>query len=200
MDQLLTFLCSVYPLSAALQQHLLSIVKARTLKKQDFLLKKGQTCREIHFIMKGMLRCYYNLGDKEVSSWFMKEGDVIVSIDSFYNQSPSYEFIQALEDTETFYISFEELEDTRRRFPEFNYIGWKLTTDYLILWTRQLLAIRMRLAKERYQFLLDNHADLMQRVPSKYLASFLDLNEITLSKMKAGPRKRNKKAVNISIC
>jgi CRP/FNR family transcriptional regulator, anaerobic regulatory protein len=199
LNYLLDYLNSIYPLSAGLREHLRSIIKYRELPRNGFLLRKGQVNRDIHFIMKGLLRCYYHHEDKEVSSWFMKERDTIVSIDSFYNQVPSYEYIQALEDSEMFYISFDELEDTRRRFLEFNYIGWKLTTEYLILWTKQLYGIRMRLARERYQFLLDNHPELLQRVPSKYLASFLDLNQITLSKMKGynkikrAPRSKTKR-------
>jgi CRP/FNR family transcriptional regulator, anaerobic regulatory protein len=64
---------------------------------------------DIWFIEKGMLRCFYMLEDKEVSSWFMKEGDVTVSVESFFRQTISYESIQALEDSTVHYITFHTL-------------------------------------------------------------------------------------------
>lgn len=181
---LLDHLHAIYPLSEGLRAHLQSIIKHGKFRRNDFLLKQGQVNTEMHFIIKGLLRCYYKLefDEKEVSAWFMKEGDIIVSIDSFYDQLPGYEYIQALENTETFYISFEELEDIYQRFPEFNFIGRKLTTRYLILWNKQFYNMRALPATERYKLLVKNHQDLFQRVPAKYLASFLDMTEVTFSR------------------
>ncbi len=66
--------------------------------------------REIHFIQKGLLWCYYSKQDKDLVSWFMKEGDTIVSPFIFYEQKPSVDYIQAIEDCELYYITYEELE------------------------------------------------------------------------------------------
>lgn len=86
MEQLLGFLNSVYPLSASLADHHDEIIKTKQLNKKELLLKAGHTCRQIYFIEAGLLRCFYIKGDSEVCSWFMKEGDIIVSIESFYRQ------------------------------------------------------------------------------------------------------------------
>ena len=87
MEQLLGFLNSVYPLSASLADHLYEIIKTRKVNKKELLLKAGHTCRHIYFIEAGLLRCFYIKGDAEVCSSFMKEGDIIVSIESFYRQT-----------------------------------------------------------------------------------------------------------------
>jgi CRP-like cAMP-binding protein len=184
MELLFANLEAIYPLSLELKAHLLTTIKYRELPKRTYLLKAGQISREVCFVEKGLLRCFYEKGELEVSAWFMKERDVIFSIESFYSQTPSYESIQALEDTSLFYISFDELEYIYGHFSEFNIIGRKLTTHYHTLWVRQLYNIRMTGAPERYHWLLDNHAELIQRVPAKYLASYLDISETTLSKIK----------------
>jgi CRP/FNR family transcriptional regulator, anaerobic regulatory protein len=184
MEQLLSFLHSVQPLSPALREHLCVSVRIRVLAKKEFLLRPGQVARNMNFIESGLLRAYYMNGDTEVSSWFMKEGDVCVSIESFYKQKASYEFIQAIEDTALLYIDYAELENIYKNFPEFNFIGRVLTIKYLELWAQQLYAIRMQNAKERYEWLVRYHPGILLRVPQKYIASYLDITPETLSKIR----------------
>jgi CRP-like cAMP-binding protein len=184
VEFLLAYLNSIHPLSASLQAYLNETVKYRKLRKKEILLKAGQLDRYIYFIQSGLLRAFYENGDTEVSSWFMKEGDVIVAIESFYDQKKSYESIQAIEVTEVYYISFEELEYTYREFAEFNFIGRVLTIKYLKLWSQMLYSIRMRSAAERYDWLMNNYPELILRVPAKFIASYLDITEVTLSKIK----------------
>ena len=114
----------------------------------------------------------------------MKQGDVIISIESFFQQEKSYESIQALEDCTLFYIQYEELNYIYQNFPEFNFIGRVLTEKYYQLWAMQLHAIRMKQAPERYEWLIENHSELILRVPAKYLASYLGITEVMLSIIK----------------
>lgn len=188
MEELFKLLASIHPLSTPLQDYLGRTVKERQLLKRSYLLKAGHICRTVSFIQRGLLRCYYIKDDQEISSWFMKEGDVIVSIESFYRQQPSYEFIQALEDCTVFTVECNELQAIYRAFTEFNFIGRVLTEKYHVLWAQQLFALRMQSAAERYKWLLDHHPELILRVPAKYIASYLGIEETTLSKIKSGRR------------
>ena len=184
MEQLIGFLNSVHPLSEALTEHLQAVVKYRELRKGQILLKAGHICQHIHFIKAGMLRCFYRKGDLEVSSWFMKDGDVIISVESFYQRKVSYEWIQALENCELFYISYEELYGIYQRFPEFNFIARELTQHYYILWTQLLYALRMKTAKEKYAWLLERFPDYILRIPAKFLSSWLGISEYHFSYVK----------------
>lgn len=184
METLLPFLQSVFPMSDELIDHLSSILKQKKLAKRDYLLKAGHVSRNAYFVEKGLLRCFYLKGDREVCSWFMKESDVIFSIGSFYQQIESYEYIQALEDVTVFYIEFSELQNIYKTYPEFNFIGRVLTEKYHALWDRQLYGLRMQNSTERFNWLKQNHSELFLRVHSKYLASYLGITEVTLSKLK----------------
>ena len=185
MEELLRYLDFIQPLSPALRAHLQGILRCRELGKKEFLLKAGHVCRNIYFIKSGLLRCFYMKGDAEVCSWFMKEGDVVISIESFYQQSPGYEWLQALEQTEVYYISHTQLYAIYRQFPEFNITGRIITQQYHQHWAWQLFAIRMHSAEERYKWLLEHHGELLLRVPAKYIATYLDVAEVTLSKIKS---------------
>ena len=184
MKELLEFLESIHPMSDELKEHLASILKEKKFPRKTFLLKAGQISRNIHFIQKGLIRCFYNIEGHEVCSWFMKEGDVIASVQSFYTQQPSYESIQVLEDAHSFYISYNELQHIYQHFPEFNYTGRVLTEKYYSLSEERLYTLRMHRSQERYQHLLNKHPDLLLRVPAKHLASYLGITEVTMSKIK----------------
>ena len=185
MLELLHLLESIHPMSDELKQHLAFTLKEKHLAKKDYLLKAGHVSRNICFIARGLLRCFYIKDDHEVCSWFMKEGDVIVSVESFFSQKRSYESIQALEDCLVYYITYEELQFAYGRFPEFNFIGRVLLEKYYMLSEQRLYSLRMQRSQERYEYLLENQGDLVLRVPAKYLASYLGITEVTMSKIKA---------------
>ncbi|MBN8853359.1 MAG: hypothetical protein BGO55_12525 [Sphingobacteriales bacterium 50-39] len=189
MEQLLFFLNSIassegWPLSSECLSFLPAIIKKRSIKRDEYLLRVGEVCKNLYFIQKGLLKCYYILHEGEVSDWFFGEGETVVSIDSFYDQAASKDFIQALEDCDLFYITHDEYLHLNRTFIEFNVIGRVLTNKYLRIWHRQARNIRMLDAEERYIFLLEHQPELIRRVPVRDLASYLDMRPETLSRMR----------------
>jgi CRP-like cAMP-binding protein len=185
MEALLQFLHSIYPLSPSLSDHLSLILKKRDFARGEYLLQAGRVSGHIYFIEKGLIRCFYRKGNKEICSWFMKESDVIVSVQSFFKQKPSYENIQAMEDCVVHYISYSELQQIYNKYLEFNIIGRKLLENYYALSEERLYSMRMLKGSERYQYVMEFHPELIKRVPSKFLATYLGLTEVTLSRVKA---------------
>jgi CRP/FNR family transcriptional regulator, anaerobic regulatory protein len=185
MIMLFRYLRSIHPLSESLRDHLEDIVKEKRVARKDYLLRAGQTCGNIYFIEKGLLRSYYVKGPKEISSWFMKEGDICIAVESFLAQKHSHESIQALEDCIVYYISYEELQQIYRDYQEFNSIGRTLIERCYLLSVQRVTAMWMQKAHDRYGWLTKHFPDLSQRVPAKYLASFLGITEGMLSNIKS---------------
>ncbi len=189
MEVLLHYLDAIHPLSDGLKNHLVHFLKERELLKKEFLLKAGHICRNICFIQKGLMRCFYIKDEHEVCSWFMKEGDVIVSVESFFNQVKSYESIQAVEDCETYCLEYSQLEHIYKEYPEFNFIGRVLLQKYYKLSEQRLYSMRMQSAAERYQFLLNHFPEIVMRVSTTDIASYLGISRETLSRIKNLQRK-----------
>ena len=185
METLLKHLNTFYPLSTELSDHLTETLRTAKLSKRNFLLKAGHICRNIYFVNKGMLRCFYRREENEICSSFMKEGDLIISAKSFFTQQPACDYIQALEDSELVYISYNELQSIYRNFPEFNLIARKLFEKYYILSEQRSYILRMQRSYERYSFLMSSYPEIIQRVPSKYIASYLGITDVTLSNIKS---------------
>jgi CRP-like cAMP-binding protein len=181
MTALLNYLQSIRPLSPGLSEHLQQIVKRKWVTPKEYLLQEGEICRHVYFIQKGLLRCYSLQGATEVCSWFMKEKDICLSVQSFFRQGISRENIQALERTELYYITYEELQHIYGVFPDFNFTGRLLTEKYYQLSEERLAAMRLKRSHERYGWLMESFPDLLLRVPAKYLASYLGISEVMLS-------------------
>jgi CRP-like cAMP-binding protein len=184
MEALLQLLSSIHPLSNEGLEAFSQKLKYKELSKKALLLKAGHICQHIYFIHKGLLRCFYYHGDAEVCSWFMREGDVIISVESFFRQVASYESIQALEDCELFYMEYKDLQHIYRQYPEFNFVARVLTEKYYCLSEQRLFSIRMMRSQERYEYLTEHHPELVSRVPAKHLASYLGITEVMLSIIK----------------
>jgi CRP-like cAMP-binding protein len=189
---MLAHLDAVYPMTPGLVSDINQVVEFIKPKRMEYLLQPGQVCERLYYIHKGLLRCYYELTDeetgqtKEVSTWFMRERDTCVSVESYYLQEPSYEYIQTLEHSELFSIKKADLDALFLKHLEFNYIGRLLTINYLVDWVRQINGIRKLKVADRYEALRKRDPELLQRVPQKYLASFLDTTPETLTRIRSG--------------
>src|SRR4051812_31270986 len=111
MNPVIALLNSIYALTPHLQEQMNAILKEKVFLKKEFLLKAGHVCRNIFFMKEGLVRCFNYNKDKEVCTWFMREGDLIISVQSFYRQLESKENIQALEDCEVYMVDYFELQN-----------------------------------------------------------------------------------------
>ncbi|MFT3747395.1 MAG: Crp/Fnr family transcriptional regulator [Agriterribacter sp.] len=184
MNYLFNLFSSIYPLSEGLQDALIKLLKTKDVPKKSFLLRKGHVCNDIFFIEKGLFRCYYNANGKEICSWFMKENDIIISVESFFRRTASNEDIQSIEDSIVHYISHSELDYLYKNFPEFNIMGRVLTENYYTLSEQRLYSMRSQKAVERFEYLRTHFPEIIRRVPSGYIASYLGITIETLSRIK----------------
>jgi CRP/FNR family transcriptional regulator, anaerobic regulatory protein len=177
-----------YPVRPELKNKIISIVEEKTYKRNSLLLKAGQVNDRIWFVQSGLLRGYsvYKDSDKWVDAtyWFRGEGEFAVSIPSFYEQEISPEDIEAFEDTEVLFISFEQYKSLGFEFLEWNFIRAEFLEKYLVEENRQNRAQKKRTAEQRFQWLLDKKPNLLNRVADKYLASYLGITPETFSNVK----------------
>ncbi|TGE04713.1 Crp/Fnr family transcriptional regulator [Hymenobacter fodinae] len=185
MDNLLAVCDAIHPLSESLRTALRQLAQREELTKQQHLLQAGQVANRIYFLETGVVRGYYLKDGKEMTSWFTKEGDFVISILSFFSGQPSHEYIQALTPCVVWTLGHSHLQELYSRFPEFNFIGRTLTEKYYVLSEQRALHLRMYSAAERYDQLQQDFPDIFQRVPLKLIASHLRLTPETLSRLRA---------------
>jgi CRP/FNR family transcriptional regulator, anaerobic regulatory protein len=167
-----------------MQQAIDSTLIHQTIKKNEVILKAGEVSEKIYFIEKGLLRAYYLINGEEVSAWFKRENEFIVSIGSFYTGKPSYEYIEAIEDSEVWYISKSQMDEYCARSIEFALVALLHTRPVLIEWDELLYCTRKQNSKARFDLFMKTKSDLLHRVPDKFLASYLGMTPETFSKVK----------------
>jgi CRP-like cAMP-binding protein len=185
MNGLLDLFEKIHPLPDEFREDLQSNTVEKEHPRKTLLLKQGKTCKDIHFIVKGLARAFYFKNDTDVTSWVMRENDLILSVNSFFRQQPSQENIELLEDSILISLSRDHLLNLYRNYPQFNYVTRVIMEHYYILSEERTYAMRMKTARERYEQLLEHDPQLFQRVPLKHIASYLGMKAETLSRIRA---------------
>ncbi len=187
MLELFQYLNSIYPLSPEIQSYLLQILRKRELPANSYWLREGDVCNRIAFIEKGLMKIFYNLGDKEIIVWFNKERDIIISVKSFFNQTPSKLAIRTIEPTIVNYIDYKDLEYIYSKYAHFNINARKITEKYYCISEDHLMLMHLP-SKERYPALLKQFPWMADRIKDKYLACYLGITNVALSRYKRDPQ------------
>ena len=177
------FLNAIYPLSEPLKQALHAKLKQHTYFKTDIIERAGRVSDRIYFIKRGLIRAYTDWNDKRPTAWFMQENDVAISIKSFLKRTVSDEYIEALEKTEVYYITHDELQGLYATYPEFVVLGLLITNHYHAR-NAEVIKLKDREPKDRYLFFQHEYPGLVTRLPANMIASYLNITPETLSRLK----------------
>lgn len=173
-----------HPLSEELilffEQNLITI----KCPKNTLLLNAGELCRYVYFIQRGIVRGYIKEGNKEITTRITAEDELVSSIYSLDPELPALEYMQAVEDCEFLALGRKHLKQLYHRFPDFNITARKLLQQCYRDAERRALLIRQTNAMNKYQFFLQHYDHLVNRVPLKYISSFLGITFETLSRVR----------------
>ena len=185
LGYLIQLLNEIQPISKELESALVESFKTEEIKKGKILLHEKDICKNLWFLCEGLLRSYHNIGDKEITSRIMYTGHIVISPGSFFTQTPATESIETLADCVLAKLSFYDLQDIYKKFPEFNYHTRLITEQYFYKQEQRLYMLRKHDAAAKYNFFLENYADYLKDIPQKYIASFLNIAPETLSRTRS---------------
>lgn len=177
-------LADLVPLNQSVIDALIEMVFSVDYPKGVLLAEQGKPCRYIYFIEKGVMRGFYHRGEKDITTWFAYEQDVVTSMSSFVTQHPAVENIEVLESASVKGISYDHLQELYRRFPEFNIVGRLLSERYYVELEERTLSLQNLSARERYIKLLNEQPHILQKVSLGHIASYLGMSQETLSRIR----------------
>jgi len=181
------FILSVVNLPDKVLAEMLSVFTPTKLPKGTQILQQGKTCKKLFYIEKGLARSYYyNEKGKDVTVWFFSDNNIMVSVESFFQQKPSLYHMELLEDSTLYYISNQKLQQLFDKYHCIERFGRLLAIQLLTDVVEKLNAIQFQTAKERYNFLIKKYPDIAFRAPLGHIASYLGITQETLSRIRAG--------------
>jgi len=161
--------------------------KLRKVKKGDLLLVQGQVCNKIFFVKKGCLRLYYIANDIEITVWFSFENNSAIELSSFLSGAPSEYFIEAIEEGEILSLYKSELTRLYEKNIEMQKVMRVFWEDVILNLIKRFTALQKDSAEKRYTDLMSQPVYL-QRIPQKYLASYIGVTPTSLSRIRKNIR------------
>ena len=180
------------------RQYLYPFIKVRKFGKKEYVLKAGEVENYFNFILKGLVRKYYRKhkdGNHEINTQISFEGHLILSQESFHSRQPSEYYIETIEPTALVSISYDDLEKIYSSSQRMEHLGRLVVTFAMVIKDRwQMNMVKMG-PRERFIDFVTKNPELMQRVPQKYLASYLNIKPETFSRFKHLLRTHSRKTL-----
>ncbi len=160
------------------------LFKRQEVPAKTILLKEGQISRTMYFIEKGCLRTWVNNDGREITTQFFFEGDKVSSIESFRANKPSLYSIESIEPCILQTISQQEFQNTLENSPEVKEEMQKHLFKRLLQSQKTFYSYLKNTPQQRYKKLIEEHPHIVQRIPQHYIASYLGITSVSLSRIR----------------
>lgn len=172
-------------LSENLKSELSKRIKPIVFQKGELVLDANNISKKSYFINKGILRTYFIKNGKEISEYFSGTDEWVNSPKSFMQREKDIYYIDAIENTEAYFINVKDLVYLFDNFPEMErYARLSMGTVFGHFMER-ITSIRFTSAKERYNHFQKNYSNIYHRIPLGMVASYLGITQETLSRIRA---------------
>ncbi|WP_205529790.1 Crp/Fnr family transcriptional regulator [Pedobacter chitinilyticus] len=176
---------SILPLPAVEKELLLSRLQRIEVAKGKLIISAGKIGHHVYFIEGGLARAFCENQRGQTTIWFGQEGDVMLSYLSFFKDQPGYESIELLENAVLYRISSKDLQELYRQHIHIANWGRKFAEYELLKAEQRFMDLQFKTATERYQDLLVNSPAILKRVQLGYIASYLGITQVSLSRIRA---------------
>ena len=159
-------------------------IKVRKFGRKEILISAGEVENHINFIIKGLIRKYYRKGKEEFNTQLSYEGHFIHCQESFHSRTPSEYYIETIEASVVASFTYDDLEKIFGHSIKMEHLGRMVITQTMVLKDKWRMKLVKLTAPERFLDFVTRNPELMQRVPQKYLASYLNIKPETFSRFK----------------
>lgn len=184
-EQLLVHLQRFMPISRESVEKLIPYLEIRRFEKKKKLVNQGEMEDYLNVVIKGLIRKYVPSSIRgEVTLQLATEGHFIQSEISFHHRIPSEVIVQTLEPTVLVSIRHDRLQEAFEIMPEFEILGRAIIMDMFIKKDARYFDQLKTPTRDRFLEYINTHPEMLQRVPQKVLASYLNIKPETFSRLK----------------
>ena len=163
---------------------LLSEWRTIAVPAKTILLEEGKVADQLYLIRKGCLRLFFYNEGKDITFQFFFEGDFVASFDSMHKRAPSLFGLESIEPSELAVIGREEFYSLINNNLQARQLYEEKLIDRFRAYQQLFLSRIKNTPQQRYEELLKEYPAIIQRVPQHYIASYLGITPVSLSRIR----------------
>lgn len=162
-----------------------SILVPMRFAKNEMILKEGETCKNIYYIERGLVRQFYFKNGKDITEHLGVDHTIFMCIESLFREEPSHLQVQAIEPTLVFALPKTRLEEVAMHNVNIQILYRKILEESLIISQVHADLVRFESAQSRYKRMCKLSPQVVLRAPLVYIASYLQMTPETLSRVRS---------------
>ena len=160
------------------------LFKRETIPAKTVLLKEGEVAERMFYIEKGCIRLSFNKDGKDITFQFFFEGEGVSSAESFRSNEPSLFTVESIEPCILHVLNKKGYHEMIKASPAIKEELEEQIFQRLMYYQKLFLSRIKNSPEERYRELLQQNPHILQRVPQHYIASFLGITSVSLSRIR----------------
>ena len=184
-----------FPLDEEHWQAYTALFKRVEVPARTVLLKEGEVSKKMFLIEKGCIRVWFNNQGKEITLQFFFENNMVSSIESFRKKFPSPLFIETIEPSVLWWIHKKDFDHIVDEISEVKALREQLINalfERTFGHMQHFFSFMKDSPAQRYLNLIEEKPAILQRIPQHYIASYLGISAVHLSRIKNSQTRKKK--------
>jgi len=181
--EILTFLDGIHKLDHEARINLMEITREKSYRKNEVVQEIGSSCRTIYIVKTGGARIFYYKDGIDVTEHFAFEGDIIVRAESLFTGKATSKGIQTIDESTIYGVDSERLFKLYDKHHDLERLFRLIFEKEYVQTVKRIESLQFKSAKERYLELMET-TDFVQKIPLKYIASYLGITQVSLSRIR----------------
>lgn len=174
----------IYKVNNEAKKALSSIITTKHFSKNEIIQDINTSCRTVYIVESGCARIFYYKDGYDITEHFAFVNELIVRAESLFSGKPTSKGIQAIDDTSMLAINSESLFKLYDQHHDLERLFRLIFEKEYVNTVRRIESLQFKSAKERYLDLLQS-TNYVQTIPLKYIASYLGITQVSLSRIRA---------------
>jgi CRP-like cAMP-binding protein len=184
-EKLLVYLQRFSDINPEALDQLIPFLEIRRFEKKTVLVRQGEVDNYLNVVIKGLIRKYIPQSRKgEVTLQLATEGHLVQSEISFHHRTKSEVVLETLEPTTVVSIQYDKMKKALDTIPAMEQLGQAIIKHMFITKDARYFEQLNKSTRERFLEYMQTHPEMLQRVPQKILASYLNIKPETFSRLK----------------
>lgn len=183
-NKLISYFSKFTKLSAEEIKALNDSMVIKKFYKGSFILKEGQSNTDTYFILEGLVRQYKLTKGDEITTNFFNEGQWIISLTSFSDNTTATDYLVCEENTSVIIGNEQKAQEIFKKFPRLETISRAVMETVFSEQQKILTSYLTDTPEQRYLRLLEARPDIFQRVPQYQIASYIGVKPESLSRIR----------------